>query len=128
VRKKLLFIVNVDWFFVSHRLPIAIEAVKQGYEVHIVTTVTDKLDLLEGSGLTVHNLSLHRSRSGISIISELWSLLFIIKAINPDIIHLVTIKPVLLGGIAARLSKVPAVVSAISGLGFVFHSNGFISV
>jgi glycosyltransferase involved in cell wall biosynthesis len=125
--KKLLFIVNVDWFFVSHRLPIAVEAIKQGYEVHIATTVTDKLDLLEESGLIVHNLSLHRSHSGVLIISELWSLLSIIKAINPDIVHLVTIKPVLLGGIAARLSRVPAVVSAISGLGFIFYSNGFIS-
>jgi glycosyltransferase involved in cell wall biosynthesis len=125
--KKLLFIVNVDWFFISHRLPIAVEAIKQGYEVHIATTVTDKLDLLERSGLIVHDLSLHRSRSGVLIISELWSLLFIIKAINPDIVHLVTIKPVLLGGIAARLAKVPAIVSAISGLGFVFHSNGFTS-
>ena len=125
--KKLLFIVNVDWFFISHRLPIAVEAIKQGYEVHIATTVTDKLDLLEESGLIVHNLSLHRSRSGVSIISELWSLLSIIKAISPDIVHLVTIKPVLLGGIAARLSRVPAVVSAISGLGFIFYSDGFIS-
>ena len=125
--KKSLFIVNVDWFFISHRLPIAVEAIKQGYEVHIATTVTDKLDLLEESGLIVHNLSLHRSRSGVSIISELWSLLSIIKAVNPDIVHLVTIKPVLLGGVAARLSRVPAVVSAISGLGFIFHSNGFVS-
>ena len=124
--KKILFIVNVDWFFVSHRLPIALEAIRQGYEVHIVTTVTDKLDLLEKSGLIVHNLSLHRSRSGISILSEFWALLSIIKDITPDIVHLVTIKPVLLGGIASRLANVPAVVSAISGLGFTFHGNGFV--
>ena len=124
--KKILFIVNVDWFFVSHRLPIALEAIRQGYEVHIVTTVTDKLDLLEKSGLIVHNLSLHRSRSGISIFSEFWALLSIIKDITPDIVHLVTIKPVLLGGIASRLASVPAVVSAISGLGFTFHGKGFI--
>ena len=124
--KKILFIVNVDWFFVSHRLPIALEAIRQGYEVHIVTTVTDKLDLLEKSGLIVHNLSLHRSRSGISIFSEFWALLSIIKDITPDIVHLVTIKPVLLGGIASRLANVPAVVSAISGLGFTFHGNGFV--
>ena len=126
-KKKLLFIVNVDWFFVSHRLPIAVKAIEQGYEVHIATTVTDKLDLLEESGLIIHNLSLHRGRSGISTISELWNFLSIIKTITPDIVHLVTIKPVLLGGIAVRLAKVPAVVSAISGLGFVVHSNGFIS-
>jgi len=32
VKKKLLFIVNVDWFFISHRLPIALKALEAGYE------------------------------------------------------------------------------------------------
>ena len=121
--KKILFIVNVDWFFASHRLSIAIEAISQGYEVHIATTVTDKLDLLEQSGLIVHNLDVHRSRAGILILSELWSFFSIIKDVRPDIVHLVTIRPVLLGGIAARLAGVPALVSAVSGLGIVFSSN-----
>jgi glycosyltransferase involved in cell wall biosynthesis len=40
-------------------------------------------------------------------------------------VHLVTIKPVLYGGISARLVKVPNVVYAISGLGSVFTRNGF---
>ena len=104
--KKLLFIVNVDWFFVSHRLPIAIEAISQGYEVHIATTVTNKLNLLECSGLIVHNLDVRRGHLGISVLSELWNFFSIIKDIRPDIVHLVTIKPVLLGGIAARLAGV----------------------
>ena len=121
--KKLLFIVNVDWFFVSHRLPIAIEAISQGHEVHIATTVTNKLNLLERSGLIVHNLDVRRGNVGISILSELWSFFSIIKDVRPDIVHLVTIKPVLLGGIAARLAGVPVLVSAVSGLGIVFSSN-----
>ena len=40
--RKLLFVVNVDWFFLSHRLPIALEAMRQGYEVHLATGLTDK--------------------------------------------------------------------------------------
>ena len=36
-KKKILFIVNVDWFFISHRLPIAIAAKEIGLEVHIAT-------------------------------------------------------------------------------------------
>jgi glycosyltransferase involved in cell wall biosynthesis len=125
VRKKLLFIVNVDWFFVSHRLPIAVEAVKRGYEVHIATTITDRLSVLESSGLTVHPLNLHRSKSGIvPVIAEFMDILSLLCKVMPDIIHLVTIKPVLLGGIAARIVSVPAVVSAVSGLGFVFVNSG----
>lgn len=121
--KKILFIVNVDWFFVSHRLSIADEAINQGFEVHIATTVTNKLDLMTKNGLTVHNLNLTRGRPHFSFLSEFWNLFSIIRAIKPDLVHLVTIKPILLGGIVARLTKVPALVSAVSGLGIVFSSN-----
>jgi len=126
--RRLLFIVNVDWFFISHRLPIAVEAVTQGYEVHIATTVTEKLDLLESSGITVHPLALHRSRSGVvALFTEFMEIFSLLRKVTPDIVHLVTIKPVLLGGIAARLVRVPAAVSAVSGLGFVFVTSGVIA-
>lgn len=124
--KRLLFFVNVDWFFISHRLPIAMEAIDQGYEVHIATTVTDQLNFLEQKGLIVHHVDLHRSYVGFSIFTEFWSFYNVIKTVKPDILHLVTIKPVLLGGISARLARVPAVVSAISGLGFTFNGKGFV--
>jgi hypothetical protein len=121
VRQKLFFIVNVDWFFISHRLPIAVEAVKQGYDVHIATTITDSVAVLEECGLTVHPLKLHRTRTGVvAVLAEFLELLSLIRTVAPDILHLVTIKPVLLGGIAARWVRVPAVVSAMAGLGFVF--------
>ena len=127
-KKKLLFVVNVDWFFVSHRLPISIEAIKQGYEVHIATTITDKLDILKGNGLIVHPLNLSRSNKGvISIFSEFREIYSVIRDVNPNLVHLISIKPVLLGGIAARLNRIPAVVSAVSGLGFIFIRKGLIS-
>ena len=47
-KKRLLFIVNTDWFFLSHRLPIALEAIKRGYEVHIATTITKELHFFYG--------------------------------------------------------------------------------
>lgn len=123
--KKLLFIVNVDKFFISHRLPIAVEAIKQGYEVHIATKITDQLNFLEMNGMIVHPLNLHRSRI-ISIVSEFLEILFLLYRIAPEVVHLVTIKPVIFGGIATRLLGSSSVVSAISGLGFVFIDNGFI--
>ena len=39
--RALMFVVNVDWFFLSHRLPIALAAMRQGYQVHIATALTD---------------------------------------------------------------------------------------
>jgi len=125
MRPKLLFVVNVDWFFLSHRLPIALEALRQGYEVHIATALTDKLTLLQSHGLVVHPLSLDRSSSGLWATGKtIWQIFRVCKLVKPDVVHLVTIKPVLFGGLAARLSRVPAVVSAISGLGIVFVAKG----
>jgi len=124
--KKLLFVVNVDWFFVSHRLSIAKQAIESGYEVHIATGITDHYQLLVESGVKVHPLKLHRSNSGlILLLSELIEIYSVIRTVSPDIVHLVTIKPVLLGGIASRLAKVPAVVFSISGLGHIFLSSGW---
>jgi glycosyltransferase involved in cell wall biosynthesis len=125
ISKKLLFVVNVDWFFLSHRLPIAIQAQQQGFQVHIATGLTDKLAELQRHGLIVHSLTLERSSSGLGsalhTIIQLWN---VFKVVQPDVVHLVTIKPVLLGGLVARIARVPAVVAAVSGLGFVFTSLG----
>lgn len=123
--KKLLFVVNVDWFFLSHRLPIALAAQRAGFEVHIATGMTDKLGVLQAHGLKVHALGLVRGGVGLlNAVQTALDLRRIIKQVKPDVVHLVTIKPVLLGGLVARWTRVPALVSAVSGLGYVFTAHG----
>lgn len=126
MKRTLLFVVNVDWFFLSHRLPIAIAAQKSGFDVHIATGITDKQSVLESYGLKVHQLGLVRGGVGLlNAVQTVFDLRQILKNIRPDVVHLVTIKPVLLGGLVARWLRVPAVVSAVSGLGYVFMADGF---
>lgn len=126
MKKKLLFLVNVDWFFLSHRLPIALEALQQGYEVHVATRITDKLEELHSHGLIVHQLPIGRGSTKFFGEVQTFTHIFrLFRKVRPDIVHLVTIKPVLFGGIAARLAGVPTVVAAISGLGFVFLNKGW---
>jgi glycosyltransferase involved in cell wall biosynthesis len=128
-QKTLLFIVNVDWFFISHRLPIALQAIKEGYQVHLACAITDQKQYLEEQGITVHPLPLHRSSSTPLGESKAFLAIFkLIRQLNPRIVHSVTIKPVLYGGIVARLLNPPQKVFSISGLGFVFTSQGFVSV
>lgn len=125
MKPKLLFVVNVDWFFISHRLPIAIAAQQQGYEVHVACQMTDKGQSLREHGFILHELAL--DRSGTSVFKELNTFLAIwsvIRRIKPDVLHAITIKPVLYSGIASRFSPV-ARVASISGLGFVFIAQGF---
>ena len=128
MKKKLLFVINVDWFFISHRLPIAIKAMKDGFEVHLVCAITTRVDYLRGLGIHVHPLSF--SRSGKSISTEIITVIKLyrlIKQIKPNLLHLITIKPVIYGGIIARLVKTSSVVSAISGLGFLFVQRAGLS-
>ena len=123
--RRLLFVVNVDWFFLSHRLPVALAAMRAGYEVHVATGITDRLTELQSYGLAVHPLRMRRGRAGIAAEwGAFFELVQLFRAVKPDLVHLVTIKPVLYGGIAARLAGTRAVVAAISGLGFVFVDNG----
>lgn len=123
--KRLLFVVNVDWFFLSHRLPIAIEAKKAGYEVHVAVAVTDRMAELQAHGFVVHPLAMQRERAGfMAELAMLAELLRLFRRVRPYLVHLVTIRPVIYGGIAARLARVPRVVAAISGLGSVFVAVG----
>jgi glycosyltransferase involved in cell wall biosynthesis len=126
--RTLLFVVNVDWFFLSHRLPIALEAMRCGYDVHIAVGITDRLAEMQSHGLQVHALGISRSKTGLgeacTVAKEIWR---VYKTVKPDVVHLVTIKPVLMGGVLARLAGVPAVVAAVSGLGFVFLEKGLVA-
>ena len=122
--QKILFLVHVDWGFICHRLPIALAAQKSGYEVHIAAGITDRKEELLSYGFIVHELPI--KRSSINLFSELKLLKRIytlLKDVNPDVLHLVTIKPVIYGGILARVRSVKNVVAAIPGLGSIFTNT-----
>lgn len=119
--KKLLFVVNTPEFFLSHRLPIALAARKAGYEVHIATADGEAAREFSFLGLTHHTVAIARSgQNPLTELNSIVSLYQLFRDLKPDIVHLITIKPLLYGGIAARLAGVSAVVAAVSGLGTVF--------
>ena len=64
MRPRLLFIVNVDWFFLSHRLPIAIAARDAGFDVHVAAGPTGHASAIEQHGLTFHPLDIDRRSAG----------------------------------------------------------------
>jgi len=120
-RPRLLLTVNDAGFFLSHRLPIALAAREAGHDVHIATAPGPAVERIVARGLPHHPVPI--SRSGLNPLGEfrcVAALTRLYRRLRPDIVHHVTIKPVLHGGLAARLARVPATVSAISGLGYVF--------
>ena len=124
MRKKILFVVNRPEFLISHRLDICAKAVKVGYDVHIICPNRASTVELEALGFKVHILEFFADRANPFIgIFTIWNLIKFFKKINPDLVHLIAIKPYLFGGIAARVCRVPAVVSSVAGLGTLFSSE-----
>ena len=124
MNKRLFIVVNVDWFFLSHRLPVALAAKNAGWDVTIVTADTGKLKDIGARGLKIINLPM--SRSGMNIKEELGTLNFLRKLYKrekPDVVHHVGMKTILWGTLAAKFTKVNGVVNAISGLGGFFAED-----
>ena len=122
-KKKLLFLVNDLSFFCSHRLPIAEFSIKHGYEVVIGYGELGGADVptLKNKGFKLSKVSM--DRGGKNIFQDMIAFIKIWKFFNhenPDIVHLITIKPYLYGGVLARMNRIPCVVSAVSGLGTLF--------
>lgn len=118
---KIAFVTNHDWFFMSHRLPLAKHALEQGYEVYLLALDTGKRTELEQMG--VHFIPIPLNPTGTNPFQDLRCVLFLAKQykrLKLDVIHHITIKTTLLGCFAAKLSGQRHVVNAISGLGYAF--------
>lgn len=121
---RLLYLVNVDWFFLSHRLPIALAAKEAGYDVWVAAADTGFGHKIREQGLKFIPLPMHRSATGLW--SEISVLLFIFglyRKIKPALAHHVTIKPVIYGSLVARFFRSVSVVNAVTGMGFVFSGD-----
>ena len=124
MNKKLLFFVTEDWYFCSHRLPLALSAKQAGYDVLVVTRVKEHGDRITGAGLRLIPLPI--SRRGINPLTEfalIIRLISIYRSERPDIVHHIALKPVLYGSIASLATRIPYIVNAMAGLGILFSSN-----
>lgn len=122
-KQQLLFIVTEDWYFVSHRLPLAIAAQAAGFDVTVATRVTAHGEVIRNAGIRLVPFGL--SRRGGNPLAEIARLISLLRQEKPDLVHLVALKPVLYGGIAAYLVRIPAIVNAVAGLGWLFTSGGW---
>lgn len=131
MKKKLFIVVNQDFFFLSHRLPIGIAAKDAGYDVTIVSEDTGVSNKIREAGLKTIDLPINKA--GTNIKDEIKLFIFLYKLFlreKPDIVHLVGLKTMLWGSIACRLSGIKAMVSAVCGLGVLFdeeHANSLMT-
>ena len=126
MKKKIIFLVNTDSFLVSHRLPIADKMLKSGYEVHIATEFSKYKDMLIKKGFKVHNINFNRnSMNLLRSLFVLFQIIHLIFKLKPDILHLISLKPIIIGGLVTFIFPIKLLVFSITGLGSMFIENSF---
>jgi glycosyltransferase involved in cell wall biosynthesis len=124
---RLLYVVTEDWYFLSHRLPMARAARDAGFDVHVATRLGGGRVAIEAEGFTPHPLAWRRgSLSAVDSLSSIRELRRLYRRLDPDIVHDVAMKPVLLGSAAALGYPRLAVVNSITGLGSVLIGEDFV--
>jgi len=118
---RVLLVANTSWYLYNFRLPLLQDLRAAGYQVEAIAPHDSYTALLQAEGFTVHPwLVARRSINPLQEAHALVDLVRIYQRQCPDLAHHFTIKACLYGTIAAKLSKVPRVMNAVTGLGHVF--------
>jgi glycosyltransferase involved in cell wall biosynthesis len=127
IMPKILYLVTEDWFFVSHFLPMAQAARDCGLQVAVATRVRADGERLEAEGFSVIAIESRRgSFSPWRSLRDFFQALKIVRAERADIVHCIALRPVVIGGLAARLAGTGALVVAPTGLGHLWIEDGIV--
>jgi glycosyltransferase involved in cell wall biosynthesis len=122
---KILYLVTEDWFFVSHFLPMAQAARDCGLQVVVATRVREDGERLKAEGFSVIAIEGRRgSFSPLRSLRDFIRAFKIVRAERADIVHCIALRPVVIGGVAAKLAGTGALVLAPTGLGHLWIEHG----
>ena len=120
---RLLYVVSEDWYFLSHRLPMARAARDSGYDVHVATRVVDGAKAIEAEGFKLHVIPFARGRVGpFAALQTIAALRRIHRDVHPVLAHHVALQAAVLGSLAAIGCRTTCV-NALTGFGFTFISE-----
>jgi glycosyltransferase involved in cell wall biosynthesis len=123
--RKILYLITEDWFFVSHFLPMARAAQDCGFQVVVATRVRADGERLKAEGFSVVALESKRgSASPLASVRDFFQLLKIVRNERADIVHCIALRPVVIGGLAAKLSRKGTLLLAPTGLGHLWIERG----
>jgi glycosyltransferase involved in cell wall biosynthesis len=122
-RARVIFLVTEDWYFVSHRLPMARAARDAGFDVHVATRVDRHAAAIEREGFKLYALPWRRgSLDPRDLVPLVRAIRRLYRDLAPDIAHQVSVEACAVGSLAAMGLPV-AQVNAITGLGTAFYGS-----
>jgi glycosyltransferase involved in cell wall biosynthesis len=121
---RLLFLVTEDWYFWGHRLALARAARAAGYTVVVATRVATLRDQISRDGFWLEPLHWQRgSVNPLRLVADVIDVARVYRRVRPDLAHHVSLKPILVGTLAASLTSRLAVLNALTGRGYAFTSR-----
>ena len=128
--KKIAYVINNVGFFVSHRLPLAEEALKRKMQVSLITGLPGSKIIEEKAveSLKKHNIKHYRipfSSQGVNPLKEakaLFSLIKHLRTIKPNIVHAASPKGLLHASLSSLFIRLDLLVLSVSGMGFLYTS------
>ncbi len=121
--QKILFFISADWFFCSHFIERAMAAQREGFDVLVVTNVDKHRNKILDVNMRLIHIPMRRSSiNPFAAVITLLRVMHVFHKEQPDLIHNVAIKPILIGSLAARLLGFSKVVNAVVGVGYAFTS------
>ena len=122
--RRVVFLVTEDWYFTSHRLPMARAAREAGFEVHVATRVDRHGEAIKAEGFHLHPITWSRGsldpRDLARVVREVRRLY---RDLTPDIAHHVALPATIVGSLAAT-GLALAQLNAMTGLGTMFTDDG----
>jgi glycosyltransferase involved in cell wall biosynthesis len=119
-QKRLIFLITEDWYFMSHRVPLALDALARGFQVTLAARFSQGRESLSAQNIDLLELPWRRGLPNWGDVHTLFLLTRFYRRQRPLLVHHVALKSALLGTLAARLAGVEQIICAIAGLGYMF--------
>lgn len=121
---KFVFFANTDWYLYNFRLATARRLQADGHEVVMLSPPGEFGVRFAEHGFRWVTLPMDRASLGPTREAVTFAALVrVLRREQPDLLHSFTLKCAIYGALAARAARVPAVVNAVAGMGFVFTSD-----
>src|SRR4029078_1460252 len=118
----LVYLGTRDWYFISHRVSMALAAQRASYDVHVITHVDKDRAAIEALGFHVHPVQWRRgSINPFAFFGNIAEVRRLYRTLSPDLVHHVALQPTVVGSLAATGLSC-ARLNALAGLGVVFTS------
>ena len=117
---RIVVLITEDWFVLSHFRPLLAALKECAREIVVVTRCTGRLAEIQALG--VRTIAFDYRRSSINPLdaaSSVRALASILRVESSEVVHMVALKPMILGSLSLNLMQVPHVVAHVTGFGLL---------